>query len=730
MLGISQKNDAGGIASQMKFMLMASVAGAGLMPGAAAQDEAAADDSDMWALEEIVVTARHRKESLQNLSVSISAVTGETLERSGVGNARDIEHMVPNLVFGNTGTDGETFVGMRGVGDFSRNIGFDTRVGVYLDGVYVGQSLAINQAMADVQHVEVLRGPQGTLFGKNTSSGVINVVSRDPGYEFEGSIKAETGNFGMYQGTAILNVPISDGKAAARIVLTGKHRDGYVKNLYNDKDLLSEDYYGGRVKLLVEPSEKLTLKFSGDFNASRPNILFLEPSAPNGFGGYVGAPEVREVTQDVDLKDELDGYGMSMQADYQFDSGMVLTSITGYRHAERLTVSDEDASPLDFIDADHFEDSFNHFSQELRLASAPHEKFDYVLGAYYFHQASDSLRSVASGTDFLGEMNIASTTTDVNTDVFALFANGNIYLNEDWSINAGLRWNSEKKDVVFDQNATALFPAVGVIDDRKDDDINYTISLNWQATNDVKLYATHAHGTKGGGWNVDFVASDDIAFEGEKVDTFEFGMKSELAGGRVRLNAAAFVSKFDSLQVFQFVFDEGSGTTNLSLTNAGKATAKGFEFDLQAMPAEGLEIFASVGYADTTFDEFKNGGGLDVHYDGNRLPRAPKWTTSVAAQYTGQINEDLDWIIRAEHTYRSAQYFNPSNDATTLGDGYGLLNARIGVVSNSGGWEIFAWGKNLTNELYEMNRGVSFLGIPFDLYGAPRTYGVSLGYRF
>jgi len=709
------------IENQTHRLIASSIAAINTLSLSALSSIAIAQGDNVY-LEEITVTARHREESLQDLSISASAISSDTLRDAGVNRTRDLEYMVPNLVFGNTGTDGETFVGIRGVGDFSRNIGFDTRVGVYLDGVFVGQSLAINQAMADVDRVETLRGPQGTLFGKNTSSGVISIVSTAPSQELGGFVEVEAGDYNNIGASAAINIPLSD-TMAARASFVVKEKDGYVDNLYNGKDLLSQDFWGARVKLLSTPSDQLSMTFSADYYKSQPNILFLEPTDAT----IDAAPKAFEVNQNVDLHDNNDSGGASATVEYEFENQFLLTSISSYRFSERNTNSDEDASPADVLYVNLFHDEFQQFTQEFRLASPSNEDYDYVLGAYLFSQKAESERDAIGGVDFGGPFLAALTEARVDTDTFAVFANGNYYLNESWSLNGGLRYNTEDREVDFDQANTAFFGAVTVDDSESASDVNLTMSIKYTHSDELNIYAAYSRGSKSGGWNLDFVASDDIAFDGETVDSMELGFKSEIFDHRVRLNGAIFYAEYEDFQVFQFQ-DTDLGT-NLALTNAGKVSSKGMELELTAVPSANLFITAGVGYTDASFDEFRNGGGLGVHFDGNKLARAPEWTGSLSAQYTQSFTSgELNY--RAEYSYRDEQYFNPNNFEDNHADGYGLANASVKWVAEGDAWELSLWGRNLADKRYSQNSGVSFMGVPFDLYGEPRTYGLTFRKNF
>jgi iron complex outermembrane recepter protein len=354
-------------------------------------------------IEEIVVTARHRAENLQAVPVSMSAISGAAIEDGRTSTLQELEHMVPNLVFGDTGSSGETHVGIRGIGDFSRNIGFDTRVGIYMDGVFAGQSLAVDTGLVDVAQIEVLRGPQGTLFGKNSSSGALSITSNIPELGVSsGSARVGGGNLDNAYGEGIVNVPLGD-IAAARVAVVSKRQDGYVKNLFDGRDLMSADHTFARVRLRVQPSATLGLNLSYDVRRQNNDILFLEPEAAfeNGAGNPAAARR-RVVDQDADLIDDNSSSGGALTVDYTLPNGGVLTAITGFRSADRKVGSDEDATRAFALHARYFKDDFEHFTQELRFASSDHLPLRYVLGAFYFDQKARTNRTVALGPAFGG----------------------------------------------------------------------------------------------------------------------------------------------------------------------------------------------------------------------------------------------------------------------------------------------------------------------------------------
>jgi iron complex outermembrane receptor protein len=691
-------------------------------------------------IEEIVVTARHRAENIQSVPISMSAVDGNMIAEQRIDTLQGLEHSVPNLVFGETGSSGETHVGIRGIGDFSRNIGFDTRVGVYIDGVFAGQSLAVDQGLVDIAQVEVLRGPQGTLFGKNSSSGAINIVSNKPEIgETYGELRAGAGNFDSVTGQAVLNVPLGD-TAAARVSVLTRQQDGYIHNLYTGRDNMSSDHTIGRVRLRVQPSDDLDINFSFDARTQDNDLLFLEPDGDWEIAN--GNPDASPrfvADQDAHLIDDNQGSGAGLTVDYTLGNGHVLTSITGFRTVERKVGSDEDATRVFVLDARYFNDDFDHFTQEVRLASPGDQAFRYVLGAFYFDQSADTDRRVALGPGFGGPpegVDAAIQDSAVDTSNIALFVNGNVDLNDQWTLSGGLRYTDEEKDASIDQ---FVFPGFGLAEliqesfSRSEDYVTATLNVQYQATDNILGYFTYSNGYKAGGFNVDLVPTiDDLFFEEETVDSFEVGMKSDLLDGRLRLNVTAFHAEYDDYQVFQFRFDPFSETTALLVSNAASVTTEGVEIEGVARFSDSFELIYGLGFTNAEFDDFPGGAvdseGNPENVAGNTLPRAPEVTAALTARYLFTAGS-IDGSASLSYTHRGEQFFNPDNRENSRQPSYGLLNAAVDLDINEN-WSVGIWGQNLTDEVYRGMRGISFLGIPFSLYMQPRTWGVEAAYRF
>lgn len=678
----------------------------------------------------IVVTARQRAEDVQEVPISISTIGGDALVEGRIDTLQEIEYAVPNLVFGETGTSGETHIGLRGIGDFSRNVGFDTRVGVYIDGIFAGQSLAVDQGLVDIAQIEVLRGPQGTLFGKNSSSGVVNIITQKPKLgELSGSVQIGGGNLDTIYGSAILNVPLGE-NAAGRFSLVAQNQDGYEKNLTTGKDLLSNDHLLGRGRILIEPTDSLEIILSGDFRKQDNDILFLEPEPD------VNAPGRFAVAQDGPLIDENRGFGFGLEANYTFGNGYKLTSITGYREAKRKVGSDEDASPDYGLHIKFFNDKFEHFTQEIRLASPGENPFRFVVGGYFFHQEGSQLREGYFGPGFGAPADTlaARGSASVDTTAWAGFINANLDLTDTLTLTGGIRYTNEKKDASVDQfgSPAGLADFTGFTDSLNDDSVTATASLQYQATDNLLVYASYDRGYKSGGFNVDFVGSTgEIPFDSETVDSFEAGFKSDLWDNRLRFNVSAFYAEYSNFQVFQF--QTVGGNTLLIASNAASVTTQGIEVEGFVRLTDNFEISYGLGYVDAEFDDFPGGAtddlGVPINIAGNSLPRAPKVSGSVTGRYKFPIGGSADGTFSVTYSHRGEQFFNPDNRDRTRQGAYGLLNASLDIELNDR-WTIGIWGRNLTDEVFRTNRGVSFLGIPFSLYGQPRTYGAEVRVNF
>jgi iron complex outermembrane receptor protein len=715
-------------------------------------------------LEEVVVTATKREESLTEVPISIAVFGAESMRQTGVRQLKEVAEFIPNVQI-SSGNDFNSTVSIRGVGSRSRNIGFDARVGVYLDGVYLGQSPALNQELLELERVEVLRGPQGTLFGKNTVAGAINLISKKPQDELFGSAGVEIGNFNSRQYSGSINIPLSD-NVYFKVSANQQERDGYITNLLNGDELDEQDAFSARAQLRVLFSDTFEANLSVDTLQSDRFTNISEPvSDVLGIFLNSDSPEKYEVSLDVSPTEDRDISGAALTLDWDIGNDYAIKSITGYRDTEINIFSDTDRSALDVVLID-YTDSYETLSQELQLIS-PEGDFQYVAGLYYYDQDAFTSRLPAVGlhaaplfgaalglppalAGFLFSPGVLATIGDLKTTSYAAFFNSSYRFSDDWRLDFGFRYSEEDKEVDWSVDSRGVAPgfAIGngtVVDKRTDTDFSPMVSLNYSLGDSMNLYAKYSSGYKSGGYNLDFITQNQfdagIEFDKETVDAYEIGLKGEFPQQGIRFAASAFLASYDDYQVQQFI-DLGGGATAISIRNAAKVDTSGLELEISWLPTESLLLSASVGLLDAEFDEFPGGGTGGSDVSGNRLPGAADYSVNLSGQYNRPmsfLNSEL--VVRLDYSYLDG-FFTDNNNVKTrtllAGDtvewGYveniTRLNGRIGLESADGSWSAYIWGRNLTDETSRIGTGRDFLGTLTHSYPIPRTYGIDLVYNF
>ncbi|MBL8270280.1 TonB-dependent receptor [Steroidobacter sp.] len=690
-------------------------------------------------LEEVVVSARMRDEDLRDVPISIVAIGADALAQRGATELRNLGDVVPNVIIGTSNQERRTNLVIRGISTEARSIGQETGVGVYLDGVYTGRAETYNQRLPDIAQVEFLRGPQGTIFGKNTIAGAISLTTIKPSDEIAGSLSLDGGNYGHAEAVGFLSGPLKEGVLFGKIAAYGLTEDGYARNEFNGRRAGGKLQDGVRVQLRATPSEKLEVSFSADVNRI-DNEPYRAEVTRGTFGNEPGAFTFNEAYKSWE---HIDYSGAALTVNYSLDSGHSLTSITAFRKSQWDTLGDETSNGFNHAWAE-YEQSSDYASQELRLASPSGEKLDYVVGLYYSNQKSDTHTPVFIGDGLADIFGIPygwksfDQRADVTTDGYAAFANMTYHFAERWAATVGGRYTYEQKDLnfqQFDPNGLGFVPNIGPLtDDYSAGEFTPTASLMYSLNPSWNLYATYSSGYKSGGFNVDVLSTpNNIGFNAERVDNFELGAKAVLFDGRAQANVAVFYMDYKDLQVTQY-----DPTTFANyIGNAASASVSGIEFDLVAQPTPHLNISAGLGLLDASFDRFLDQYGVDLK--GNDLPFAPSISASLATEYNWSISSAVGAFVRVEGAYRDRTYPDVQNDPRNQLESYTLLNARAGLRLGDG-WTLEVYGRNLTDELYAVNRTtqrplLSFLP-PFaydettTTFGAPRTYGVKLTTRF
>ena len=712
-------------------------------------------DSGARVLEEVIVTATRRSETMDDVPISISVLDEDDIAATGSIDLQDIADFIPNFVFAAGNNAATSNIAIRGV--FSQIppnwIGFDQPASVYVDGVYVGKQFAANAGLGGIERVEVLRGPQGTLFGKNTIGGAVNIISAKPHDELAGRASIDMGNRQLVDVKASVNVPLVEGRLAVKVSAGHRSQDGYVINTFTgDDDLANTEQSGGRLQLRFTPGDRTTVDFTADVFESESKDYFYE------FIDYGPFNDDRRysVTNNFPNVTKIDLLGLSLTAEHVFANGYTLTSISGWNKDKVDFTGDVEARPDDFF-AFHGVQKPKLFSQELRLASPTDQPYDFVAGLYYFSQENMAIDGLLPGRDFPFPP-IAGSRADqaqhVDADSIAAFVHANYHVNDRLTVFAGARYTDESKKYHVDPFDCPNFLTCLVLglpmfagpveapEDATTKEPTWTVGMRFHPTDEAMVYGSVSRGVKSAAFNniQDPVAAyrqKNLTADAEFVTSYEVGAKTHWMDRRVGLNIAVYYMDYEDLQVRQNCQTCGPLPIQI-LSNAGAATSKGFELEFNALATDDLLVTAGVGYTDSTYDTFKdvfdNRARTIVDASGNDIPLAPRWQLNIALQHTAQLGGGT-LISRLDYLFIDERYGHQdvSNDPGSLIPSQSLVNARVGYRPNEGNWGVSVWAKNLAddNTLVLHQYATAFGNFsPSGLYQEPRTYGVSLDYSF
>ena len=718
-------NDGGSMNVKKKAGLLAVLAGV-FTGGANAQETTTSENVDVAdaRLEEIIVTAQKRQESLQSVPLSIAAYTSEQLERSVIQNLYDVGIQTPGMIV-NKEIVGKIYI--RGIGAENLTIGGDPGVAVHADGAYIARTSASMFDLYDVERVEVLRGPQGTLYGRNATGGIVNIVSKAPTEEFEGSVSAEFGDFDYIRLGAVVSGPLSEGKVLARAAIVKSDRDGFTPNLFTGEDLFDEDLLMGRLRLRFLASDDVTIDLIADFSQDDSSPApFKQLEFSDLFEGGLGAndpPGLRNVSQESPVTEMQDQFGITAVVNWDTGSS-TFTSVTSYRDTEFKAVFDGDAVDITFQNFEDHDDT-QQFSQEFRLASDASDRWSWIIGAFYFNDDGDTeifIPIPGFGFDILHQ-------ATMSTDAYAVFGQATYSVSDRLSLTAGLRYNSEEKEATQLSEFIGLFPPFPpALLSTDSDEFTPKFGINYAVSDDVMWYATATRGFKSGGFTFNGIQPD---FKPEFVWAYETGFKSKLAEGSVILNGSTFFYDYTDLQVSKLENNAGV------ITNAADATIFGAEIELLAQVTDRWRINTGLSFLSAEFDEFLTEdpsnpqlGTIDL--DGNNLPRSPEFSANVGTDYTVPVGAEGDLSFRVDYQYQDESFFTTFNRQLSAQDAFSLLNARVSYAKNDGSWTVAAFVRNAFDEDYFLNileSGVE-TGKPEGFLAAPRTYGIQLSYNF
>lgn len=697
--------------------------------------------------DEIVVTALRREQSLKDVPLSVSVFTSDQINDAGVASLADLSRLTSGLSFDNTGVSRPKMY-IRGMGTEAFDAGSDPAVAVFIDDVYISRFQGIDIELLDLERIEVLKGPQGTLFGRNASAGAINVVSKAPEAERGAEFQATVGNLAAVTARASLNVPVVEDVLLSRFSFGYKRREGYSKNTLTGVNHNNIDRWAGRGQLLFTPTPEFKAKFSIDFLSADENMWALENindsigiiSASAGASGlYDRSLDPFSERYSTDGYQNRDSWGTSLRADWEIGPG-TLTSITGFRVFELSERQDLDGTAAYVADRSSDEEA-ESFSQEIRYDVAMTPWLRVLAGVYYQNEDIDRTDRIYFG----GEAAFApldpdfSIVDDVTVDVEAIsaFGQAEIDLTSTLKLSLGARYGEDTKtlnrqdyydDCAFAACAAPFLAAPYTVTVKRTwSSFDPTVVLSYQPTNDLHIFASYREGSKAGGFQSlpqATAASGGLPFAPEHVQAYELGVKISDLPLNGRFNASIFRNEYDDLQ---FLTGNNIDSFTVVVTdNAASATAQGIELDGVFSPLTALRINYGFMYLDAEFDEYIDGAGADL--SGNRLLRAPEFSGNVGVEIE-QTFGSIVATLRGDYSHQSRIYFRPDNNPAFSQPDLGLISASLSIADQDKAWSLTFWGKNLSDEAYLQN--VILLGAAgIASYAPPRTYGVTLGVSF
>lgn len=698
-------------------------------------------------LEEVIVTATKREQSLQDVSIAVTAISADDLLANQIHTSEDLAAMVPSLTVQKGSNNRQTSFNIRGIGTQSFSTAVEPSVSTMVDGVVIGRSLGSFMQLMDLQRVEVLRGPQGTLFGKNSTAGVVHLITENPSDELtiDTLLGVEEGQ--AYRAGFNVSGPITD-ELGFRVSAFGNTSDGWIDNVANGEELNNRDEWSGRAKFRWRPSDDLELLWSSDFTrldcnctASTLRSANFHPginavglqAALDEVGPVVPGPENTSVNLNGETYNDQEMWGHALTTNWSFGDGYSLTSVTAYRESSITALGDTDGRPTDPLGFFQIGSTDQEqFTQELRIASPLENRFNYMVGLFYFDQTVS--RQFRRQFEFPGlPAGIGVSTFSVDTTNWAAFGQATYNINDDWRVVAGLRFTDDQLDFVFERTREGfpvgipapVPPTPGATDE---DDLSGKLSLEWTPFEDGLLYLNFTQGYKGPAFDVTF-GTDPTTLQSvnpETSDAWELGFKSVLFDRRLQLNVALFHSSYEDYQGQAFFDPDGTPDCpddnpgcdptdepgSFALVNAGEVQTEGVEIDFVAMPTANLRISGGIAFVDAEIVDYpgancsfgQEGRGEcpngDQDLSGGEMPFSPDWKASVNAQYTIETDGFADVVLQATIKAQDDVLFSLAQDVNARIDAYEIVDIAVKLLSQDKRWSANLYVKNVFDEFY------------------------------
>lgn len=677
--------------------------------------------------EVIVITAERHEQALGDVAMSADIASGIELDESGVQSTFDLPLRTPGMVFTTNSVLGQPYI--RGVGSDLISAGADSSVATFLDGVYQSRLVAAFQPFYDVEQVEVLKGPQGTLFGRNATGGAVQILTRDPTPELSAGGDLLYGNFNQVRVRGVVNAPLVDGRANARVAGIYQRHDGFTENLFLGGRADDADLWAVRGKLALLPSDGVSVLFSGDYSRedSARGLVnkLVKPfdGSPAVLAGGTVPSDPFEVLFDTDPEANVEQWGVSARLRADLES-LTIRSLSAYRRTDWDQTIDLDGTELAFSRNFPEEDS-ETFTQELQVVSRGDGPLEWLGGVFYLHE--DALQILDVDVPPLAFRDRPK--SDHRTDAVGVFGELGYRISEHWRASAGLRYSYERKRQDYEETVNGA--VVAAFDHRESwDDWTPRFVVEFRPTVDAMVYASASRGFKSGGFNS--TVAQPFPFDPESLWAFELGSRVAFWEGRVSARAAAFYYDYEDIQL---QVQSNAAIPFPLVENAGSATVWGFEGGWTARPCSGLLIEGSLAYLNTRFDDLiavdPNDPTADSDQSGNRLPKAPSFSAWVAAQYEQPLWSLGSLTLRSEYRYQSTIYFTIWEDSSVRQDSFSLWNLRLRYNDPSYRYGVSLFALNVADESYR-HSNVRVDGQVGNLanFGTPRTFGFEVSARY
>jgi iron complex outermembrane recepter protein len=743
---------------------------AGSMQVASAQTEPAAKaSSGNDALQEVIVTAQRRQEDLQKVPIAVTSLSIQDLAGSNINSVQDVATLVSGFI--GPGDNGMQSPHLRGIGSQVGSPGIENSVALYVDGTYIGATTPALFGLSYVQQVDVLKGPQGTLFGRNTTGGLVQITTWDPSGKAEAEGEIGYANYSKVSGSAYFNAPLSSDVSTNLAIAASDQGNGWGTNKLSGKDVYRTDLnLTARNKWKIRFGDATELKIVADYEKINETGTFAY-RPETGLTTYVGPPPFLlppgslpppgtyytstltgwDVNSNSDQESNTKAYGLSARLSHDFGYATLSNALAYRRSQFDLLHFDADKTPLDYFTVDWYNDN-KQVTDELQLVSNGSGRVNWTLGAFFYHAVDDTHQFINWGalapvlpgppiTPPIGQLLLVETKDAITSESYAGYAQADFKIASATTLTAGLRYSHDSHELAGYSNTTGtggFFPAPPASDSFSKSAVSARLALSQQLSADAMIYASFNHGVKAGGYNP--VVVDNAPYDDEKLDTFELGSKLTFLDNRARLNLAGFYNKYKNIQVQKFQ----AGGPPL-IYNGPAAKSYGVDVDFELRPVANFKVRGTLESLHSEFTDFPladilipqvfgvpgntlTAGFIDTQGSatGNPLPDAPKFTASLVPTWTipaGQSSYELS----ATWSYNSGFTTTPGMEIEQ--PAFNLLGASLQFIGPEKRYYVKLWGSNLTNKEVAMNLTLSSNGTYVGLL-APRTFGITLGRSF